>query len=117
MTRYKYLAFSQASAGRDAEYAAWIDSHLEDVLRTPGFVRAQRFAAVLPPLGPLTPNLILYEIEADDPAEAVARLEARGRSGDLAVSDVVDFAHMLIGVYEEAGPIVDAPAETPGAGS
>lgn len=66
--RHVMVVFSAPHDGRLEEYDEWYDDvHLDDVLRTPGFVGAQRFdVADLSdvPAGRYR-HLALYEIEGD----------------------------------------------------
>ena len=79
MARYVYLVTVDAVEGQDAEFNRWLDEHhIPEVLRTEGFLSAQRFE--LPPSEAANPNarryMHLYEIETDDLEATKARLAA-----------------------------------------
>ena len=69
MDQYKLVVFTNPKGGREDEYNDWYDNiHLDDVLRVPGFYRAQRFetARTLPGAEPTHKYLAIYEFESDD---------------------------------------------------
>jgi len=95
MQKYRMLILSNAVAGREKEFADWYDTvHLEDVLKTHGFVSAQRFSVVNAEGLPKAPmpyqSLAMYEIETDDISKSVGDLMNRDRTGDLPISDCFD---------------------------
>jgi hypothetical protein len=64
----------------EAEFNAWYDAHLDEILSIPGFVSAQRFrlepVVVDEEAGVRYRYLALYEIEGD-PAEVLAAMAER----------------------------------------
>ena len=71
MDRYKMVVLTNPVEGREQEYNDWYDGrHLDDVLRCPGFVGAQRFDyAMRPDASGEAPGhryLAIYDIESDD---------------------------------------------------
>jgi hypothetical protein len=110
MKRYKFVAFSRPVDGREEEYLRWIDGHAADVMRTPGYVSAQRYRASGPSQGGLPANLVIYEIETNDIESTVAGLNERGRTGDLAISEALDFQGLVFGLYSEETAVMLAPA-------
>lgn len=109
MTRYLYVALSDPLPGREAELDAWYDDvHLAQVVDVPGFVSARRYAAVETCDGPVQRRrtLVLYEIEADDPAHVIAELRARRGTERLIPSDALDARAMFAQVYEPRGETV-----------
>ncbi|MCH9828721.1 MAG: hypothetical protein K0U79_13345 [Gammaproteobacteria bacterium] len=113
MKRYKFVAFSQAVQGMEAEYLAWIDHHVTDVLKTPDYRSAQRFRAIGPTQGNLPANLVIYEIETNDIDATLALLNSRGRSGNLSFSSSLDAAGLVFGVFDEqTAPMLSPDAAT-----
>lgn len=109
MSRYLYVALSDPMPGREADLDAWYDGlHLAQVVEVPGFISAQRFAAVEASDGPVQRrrNLVIYEIEADDPATVIDALRERRGTDQLVSSDALDPRSMFAQVYEAAAPLV-----------
>ena len=89
-----YIVQTNAVEGRDDEFNEWYDStHVPDVLSIEGFESAQRFIrstaldrpdVPTPPYGYAT----LYEISGD-PVEALGRLGAAVKSGQMELSDAM----------------------------
>lgn len=79
--RHLLLVLSDPVEGREDEYNEWYSGqHLEETLQTPGWSAARRFVLADDQLSEHLPEhryLALYEISADDPAEALAALRAR----------------------------------------
>ncbi len=79
-----------ADPAREAGFNDWYtNTHVPDILALPGFVAATRYRIVGPPRDRQGKFLALYEIEAADPAAAIAgvwkavpQLEAQGRMFD-----------------------------------
>ena len=75
---------------RETEFNDWYtNTHVPDIIALPGFVAATRYRIVGKPRDGQGKFLALYEIQADDPASAVAgvwravpQLAARGRMFD-----------------------------------
>lgn len=106
MPRFLYAALSDPLPGREQDFEAWYDEvHLAQVVDVPGFVSAQRYAAVETCDGPIQRRgtLVLYEIEAEDPAAVIAALRARRGTELLTPSDALDPRSMFAQVYEARG--------------
>lgn len=81
-----------ADAAREAEFNEWYDqTHIPDVLETPGFVRATRYENTERSEGEAK-FLATYEIETDDidgfmkiHNDNIARKKAEGRFSELVV--------------------------------
>jgi hypothetical protein len=89
------VATNPASDAVDEAYNAWYsDVHIPQILdRVPGFVHCNRY--VLHPASAEKPQqryLAVYEIEADDPAIAVAALGEAVQSGRIDMSDTLDLS-------------------------
>jgi len=101
------LVFSDAVAGREAEYDEWYaTTHLPELLALPGFLGAQRWtranagASALPncPQG----NLAVYELDGDGEKALAAMMEA-ATSGRLHMSDALDQSSVSLWVFNEHG--------------
>lgn len=86
MTNYLHLVFSEPPAHvAEADYNAWYDAHVQEILTVDGWAAATRFRVE----GVVDPErtgqfrfVSIYELEVP-PAEAIANLEAAGfGSGD-----------------------------------
>ena len=81
-----------ADAAREAEFNEWYDNtHIPDVLETPGFIRATRYENTEPSEGEAK-FVATYEIETDDidrfikmHTDNMARKRAEGRFSELLV--------------------------------
>jgi hypothetical protein len=108
------LVFTNAAAGREDEFHQWYDeTHIPDVLAVPGVVSAQRYA-VAPvetpevegapvPEPPAHGYLVAYTLDRDG-NEVMEEFVARITSGEMAVSDVMDFATVAMSVWQPIGP-------------
>lgn len=73
--------------GKEAEFNDWYtNTHVPDILQLPGFVAATRYQILGEPRQGQGRFLAIYEVEAEDPAAAIAavnkavpELAARGR--------------------------------------
>jgi hypothetical protein len=93
MAKHVFLSLLNAQNGKDKEFNDWYrDIHLPEVLTIPGFVGAQRFelsAAQLPGMETRWKYLVIYEIDDDSPARALAELGARMSGGAMIISDAL----------------------------
>ncbi|HTH27956.1 MAG TPA: hypothetical protein VL918_05765 [Sphingobium sp.] len=109
MGRFLYVALSDALPGREPELDRWYDElHIGQVLDVPGFVSARRFAAVEAGDGPPRRRkiLMIYEIEAEDPAAVIAALRERRGTDQLIPSDALDPQSMFAQVYRPLGETI-----------
>ncbi len=105
MDKYILLVQSNAADGRDAEYNDWYDNvHLGEVLEVEGFKAAQRFALHGDSLAGAVDHryLAIYEIEADNPQDALDALQA-AVSSRMAMSDAIDLADISAVLYSALG--------------
>jgi hypothetical protein len=103
MPHYKFVVFTQPTAGREDEYNEWYsNTHLHDVLSADGFVAAQRFKLVNVDLNSQSPSpyMAIYEVEADDPNAALNQLPAAALSGAMVMSDALDSATAKTFLYQ-----------------
>jgi hypothetical protein len=105
---YVMVVLANPRPGREAEFNAWYDAqHMPQVLQTPGFVSAQRFALAAQPPGdgPVWRYCSTYRVEADDPQAALDALMARFASGQLTPTDAM--AESWFAVFEAMGSVVN----------
>lgn len=97
MSKCVLVVQSNALPGREDEYNRWYnDQHLDDVLRVPMMLSAQRFKmATNDPAAPAK-YLAIYEFEADNPAEAIAALNARAGSPEMMITEAFDAANASV---------------------
>jgi hypothetical protein len=79
VSRNLHLVFSHPGPGvSDAEFDAWYDEHLDEILSIPGFHTAQRYRLDPAVEDPQTPipyrNIAVYEVD-DDPVALMAAME------------------------------------------
>ncbi len=101
------LVFSDAVAGREADYDEWYEhTHLPELLALPGFVAAQRWGrAENAPAGQAPSprgNLAIYELEGDGEKGLAAMMEA-ATSGAMHMSDALDLTSVMLWVFNEHG--------------
>lgn len=116
MTRYYYFAFSDCNdPAREDEYNDWYsNTHLPDMLETPGMLRATRWMAVEPGKN-VRKYLALYEFEADDLDEFNRQVGIvgrgtmeRGRFSDLPIFDPDNVPR----IYKQIMPVKEAKKST-----
>jgi hypothetical protein len=91
MKKHVLVVQSNALAGRDDEFNQWYtETHLDDVLRVPGMLSAQRFKIAAADPGAKHKYLAIYEFEADDPATVLASLNSRAGTPDMMISQAMD---------------------------
>ena len=105
MQSYKLVIFSRPVDGREAEYNDWYDNvHVGDVLAVPGFMACQRFKIANPEPSPKAFQYIaIYEIEASQPQEAMARLAERAGTPAMKISDALDSSTVGVFIVEPHG--------------
>lgn len=94
------------SADREEAYNRWyVEEHFDDVLAVAGFTTARRYA--LSPVRPMADTepspygyLAIYEVEADDLAQAGRDLQAALDSGAIVVSEDFDLNAFSVDFYE-----------------
>lgn len=109
MTRHVFVVQTECTPGSEETFHTWYDEvHVPDVLKVPGFVRAQRFSTVGGLRGEMPERrfLALYEFEADDPAVAMAELRKAMRT--MYIDPSLDMEKIVAFGYAPLGPAVDA---------
>jgi len=85
-----FVKSGPATPEREAEYNDWYDNtHIPQVLTVPGFIGATRYKTHVgkPESGEGPQYLIVYDLDAENPAEALAELGRRSQTGELTPSD------------------------------
>jgi len=107
MSRKALLLVHTNAAGPDKEdeYRKWYDEvHIPQLLeRIPGIVRATRYLAS--PDGPPVDerHLVIYEIEADDPAAVLKEINNAAAAGRLDFTSAMDASKPpVMALYEPA---------------
>jgi hypothetical protein len=109
MPTFKFVVFTNAVEGRDAEFNDWYTGqHVPDILKVKGYVGAQRFQLV--DLATNAPGanryLALYDIEADDAQSAMDALIQAGRDGVMVMSDSMDSSSAKTIMYTPITPLM-----------
>lgn len=111
MPRHLLVAFTNASAGKQAEYDDWYaNRHIPDALKIPGFVSARRFRLSehqLPGMTSKSEYLVIYEIEAATPEQALAELGKRMGTPAMVLSDALA-PDIVALTYSEIGKVQTA---------
>lgn len=109
VARYKMIALSAGTPGREDDFQAWYrGQHVNDVLRIPGVVSAQRYS-ISHGMGNAPWRLMAeYEVDTDDPAKTLADLQARLGGPDMPLTDALDMATIALFFTSADGPLVKA---------
>lgn len=90
MAHYVVMIKSSAKSGQEQAYEDWYNStHLAEVLAVEGFRSGRQFR--LPP-GSSHTHAAIFELETDDPVQAMARLGEVFRSGSMTPTKALDTA-------------------------
>jgi hypothetical protein len=105
MARALYVVHSRPSSPeREEEYNTWYDEvHLADVCAVPGVIGARRYRlAGDESTSALPPYLAVYEIDCDDPQDAIDGIMAGATNGTIPLSDALQLdPPPVIGLYLE----------------
>ena len=90
----QYVVLTTAKTGRQDEFERWYDElHLDDVVAVEGVIKASRFRIVQQDVSgidaPQWCSLAIYEIEADNPQEVVARISATAGTMAMPTSEAM----------------------------
>jgi hypothetical protein len=100
MRRHILVVLTNAVQGCDEQYNTWYDeTHLADVLQLDGFVAAHRYKladAQMLGRGPYE-YLAIYEIESDDPQQALDAL--RAAAPGMTISDALDVKNLAVWTF------------------
>src|SRR5882757_815464 len=92
---------------RETEFNEWYtNTHLNDVIKVPGYIAATRFKVVDKPMmedaeRPKQRYLAIYELDTDDVDQAAAQLMTAVQDGGMSVSDSLDPATVMANFYEQ----------------
>ena len=94
MKKHALIGLSNPLSGREAEFNDWYShQHVQDVLRVPGFVSAQRFKIAQDDAKMQWKYLAIYEFEAELPEDVLAELFSRAGGEQMVLSDAMDLQH------------------------
>jgi hypothetical protein len=116
MTEYKLVVMSKPVAGRVDDYDDWYENtHLDDVLRIPGVIGAQRFELAYPLSGepPEARYLAIYDIVSDDIEKTLEPFNTLANTPAMMISDAMDSDIQAL-LYRASAPKrlpKDAPAD------
>jgi hypothetical protein len=99
-----YLVFSSPAASKEAEYNRFYERHVGDIMKLPGFVRAQRF--VLSPRGRNDPPfkyLTVYELKGKEPGPVIGQIGPASREGRLEAPDKALVPEVTSSVWTAVG--------------
>lgn len=120
MAEFRLAVRTRPLPGREAEYHEWYDGfHLEEVLRVPGFVAAERFAPLPDGVGAGIAgdgdHLAVFTVESEDIAATVAAFRAAQRT--MAEPPCLDPDSVVLTWWQPLGHrrTRSSPANTPGA--
>lgn len=92
MAKHLFVVFSNPVEGREDDYNTWYtDVHLQDALKIPGIVAAQRFKLSDVQRNPPPPwgYMALYDIETDDLNRTVTALKERVGTSAMVLTDAL----------------------------
>ena len=96
MAHYQLLVLAAGKSGREDEFLNWYDDrHLEDVLRVPGVVHAQRLEVqrILAPMTvPAWTTVAVFDLECEDPQTVLDGIKERLNTAEMPFSDAADRA-------------------------
>jgi hypothetical protein len=101
VAKYVLVVASSPRRGREADYSEWYDKvHLPDVCKTTGVLNGRRIVALeSSPATPPGAQLSIFDLDVDDPAQVMAEIMERTKSGEFGSSDAVDPASVKIWYY------------------
>jgi hypothetical protein len=104
MAKQILVVVTNPMPGKEEEYNRWYsEQHLDDVLRVPGMVAAQRFKLAQDSgKGLPGPYLAIYEMDTDDP-DPKATFDALGKaaeSGQMPISPALDTVNIVASVFK-----------------
>jgi hypothetical protein len=111
MAKHILVVITNPTPGQEDEFNRWYtEEHLDDVLRLPGFVAAQRFKLSID--GPKSLSgqyLAIYELDIDDPKAAFAALGEAAQAGQMPISSAMDPVNLAASVFT---PITERKVRT-----
>lgn len=116
MQEYRFVVFTNPTEGQEAQFDEWyVNQHLPDVLKIPGFKTGQRFALESAQLrdGPHPWQFMtIFELETDDLAATLAELARRANTPLMPMSPSIA-PHRMAYAFKAVTPKLQAPEPTP----
>jgi hypothetical protein len=100
------FVMSNPVPGKEDEFNDWYENHLPEVVQVPGIAAAQRFEAVPNMGGQLPPQryIAVYELDTDDPQEALANLRQARDALSSDMTPAFDLSTVQSYAYRAVGP-------------
>jgi hypothetical protein len=117
MAKQILVVLTNPMPGQENEYNRWYtEQHLDDVLKVPGMIAAQRFKLALDGAKSLPgPYLAIYEMETSDPPpdpqETFEALAKAANAGQMPVTPALDTVNIVASVFR---PITERKVARPG---
>jgi hypothetical protein len=94
MKKHVLVVLSNPVRGREDDYNEWYShQHIQDVLRVPGFLSAQRFTIAQDDANARWRYLAIYEFEAALAADVLPELFSRAGTAQMVLSEAMDLQH------------------------
>jgi len=112
MAKHILVVVTNPMPGQEEQFNRWYtEEHLDDVLRVPGFLTAQRFKLSTDgPKGLSGRYLAIYEVDIDDPQSAFVALGEAVQAGRMHISSAMDPVNLASSVFT---PITERKVRTP----
>ncbi len=111
MTRHKLVVFTNPVEGREEEFDDWyMNTHMPDVMRVPGFVSGQRYAwshAQARQYPQSWRYMTILEIETEDLQGTLDDLLSRAGTPAMRMCDALD-EHRIVYAFTAATPVFTA---------
>lgn len=91
MSSYLFMVMSNPVEGREEEYNNWYSNqHIQDLVKVPGIVSAQRFRITDPAAASSWRYLAVYQVETSDLEATMKEITARAGTPAMVMSDALD---------------------------
>ncbi|BFM07843.1 hypothetical protein [Halioxenophilus aromaticivorans] len=108
MAAYKMVVLSNPKPGKYEVCDRWYrQTHLDDVVKLPSFIAAQRFT-LAHPMAQNAPYqfMAVYDIETDDVERSFNELVQASEAGRMVISDDLDRDNLYAAIYACDGRLV-----------
>jgi hypothetical protein len=110
----QFIVISRAKPGTELAFDEWYDSeHLPDIVAVPGVMKATRYRVVSQEPtafdSPTWYSVAIYELDAENPRDVLAEINARAQRGEMLISDAID-AEVLLQLMAEPTRSVERPS-------
>jgi hypothetical protein len=107
MAHHCYVVYTRPVAGQEDEFNDWYDNqHLQDLLKIPGVVRAQRFSTEI---DGQRQYLALYDLDTDDVEACLEDIRSRSGTDRMVMSPALDMDSISDVAFAAIGPALTAP--------